>query len=502
MQDQSSKLPHLEGTLTLEDLLKSKRFQWSESVLLLADIADAVDVCDQEGSVDRGLTPSQIRIDSQGKPRIAKPEGLISGKEFHLDDAGLLESYAYLAPECLGGGNFVRVHADIYALGSMLYQLLTDRLLFVAKTREDWTNQILERLPRSPRTIDDRIPKQIEQVCLKCLEKNADKRYRSGRELANDLRKFAKIASAAELEANQDKIEGIRAVQGRGRGWRRIVTIVPLLIVVSGFWVVAFYITKDQARSDILPVDSLAIPKVGNPLSDAASGRGPRIPPPLVITDWKKFATKSELGVIKGHVGEWISTLNQPPKILLSPAKLEQSAIRFRPQDREVFVNTTELVLLELGEISEPNYDFRVTVGQNAWGGGIGLFVGYQDAQDMGPDIRHFHAIYLSRHDLKRDQLLGASLLGAFMTEQGGFRKKERNPILTPSALPAQEQILLVEVRDRHFHALRWGEQPGYLPVLQHYYRPTSYSGRFGLYFSNASGYLRNPQIRVVSKKP
>jgi serine/threonine protein kinase len=504
MQTQLSESSHLDGALRLDDLIKSKRFHWSEAVQLVAAIAEVVHLRLPQSEAYPGLTPSQILIDGQGAPRLAQLDRLNSESQPSAETTRPLEDYAYVAPECLGRGDAVSVQADVYSLGSILYQLLTDRLLFVARTPEDWTNQIRERLPRPPRTIDDRIPKPIEEVCLKCLNKDSAARYQSAAEFARELREFAKIASAIEVVKIHEKVDGGL------KSWCVLLctywfaAVILLLILLSGLSVLAFRKTEDENRNSGLMASSFSSSEAGSHLRDATAKIEPRVPPIAVLTDWNKFATKTELGVVKSPVGEWVTTLNQPPKILLFPAMREQSSIGYRAQDQEVFVNTTELVLLELGETSESNYDLKVTIGQNAWEGGIGLFLGYQDAQDKGPDVKLCQFIFLSRADRGTDQLLGANLLSVFMTEQGVFRKIERNPILIPALLPSHEQVLLVEIRNCQLNAIRWGEQSGGLPdyAIRWTYRPTSFLGRFGLYYSKASGYLRKPQFRVVSKKP
>jgi serine/threonine protein kinase len=95
-----------------------------------------------------------------------------------------------MAPEQAGQAKHVGPAADVYALGTILYQLLTGRRPFDGTTRLDIIMQVVADEPVPPRALRPSLPVEIENICLKCLRKEPSQRYPSARALANDLRRF------------------------------------------------------------------------------------------------------------------------------------------------------------------------------------------------------------------------------------------------------------------------------------------------------------------------
>ena len=155
------------------------------------------------GIVHRDIKPSNLLLDTEGVVWITD-FGLAKGDDEGLTQTGdILGTIRYMAPERFRGEGDAR--ADIYALGLTLYELLTLRLGFASSDRLNLIEQIKTNEPQRPRTIDARIPRDLETIVLKAIEKDPKARYQSAEAMADDLGRFladepirARQVSAAE----------------------------------------------------------------------------------------------------------------------------------------------------------------------------------------------------------------------------------------------------------------------------------------------------------------
>ena len=131
----------------------------------------------------------------------AAPDGRLSVTDFGL--ARLLEQPGmtmtgefvgtplYMSPEQIAAGRApLDRRTDIYSLGATLYELLTLEPPFAAERRDQLIAQIMHKEPRPPRKVNRRVPVDLETICLKCVEKDPDRRYQTGKEMADDLRRY------------------------------------------------------------------------------------------------------------------------------------------------------------------------------------------------------------------------------------------------------------------------------------------------------------------------
>ncbi len=159
--------------------------QWVET------LARAMHAVHAKGIVHRDLKLSNILCTAEGCLKIAD-FGLAHQESSHLTLTGqVLGTPCYMAPEQAAGKvREVGPAADIYALGAILYELLSGRVPFRGATVMEVMQQVQVSDPLPPRRLEPQIPRDLETICLKCLRKEPSQRYRSAGELADDLRRY------------------------------------------------------------------------------------------------------------------------------------------------------------------------------------------------------------------------------------------------------------------------------------------------------------------------
>jgi hypothetical protein len=163
-----------------------------EAALLTETLARAIHAAHQNGIVHRDLKPGNVLLSKDGVPKIADfglAKYLGAGDQTH--SGILLGTPSYMAPEqAAGRTREIGPATDVYALGAILYEMLTGRAPFRGATLLETLEQVQFHEPVPPGRIQLRLPRNLDAICLKCLEKDPRRRYASAEALAEDLRRF------------------------------------------------------------------------------------------------------------------------------------------------------------------------------------------------------------------------------------------------------------------------------------------------------------------------
>ncbi|MCA9080948.1 MAG: serine/threonine protein kinase [Planctomycetaceae bacterium] len=238
---------------SLADQLRSHAFAPDEAVRMLHQIALAVDYLHHEGIIHRDLKPANILLDREGIPYVTD-FGL--AKAFDQDETGtasgmIVGTPAYMAPEqAWGDGQPPAAACDIYSLGAIFYELLTGRPPYAEASPLDQLLRLRDSEPIPPRRLKRSIPRELEQICLRCLERSPTDRYPSAAALADDLRRY--------LEREPIQLPALDWLSQFQRWVRREPALVARLV---GFLVLALILSwaefnATERRAPYIPVMS------------------------------------------------------------------------------------------------------------------------------------------------------------------------------------------------------------------------------------------------------
>jgi tetratricopeptide (TPR) repeat protein/tRNA A-37 threonylcarbamoyl transferase component Bud32 len=158
----------------------------------IAAVARAVHHAHQRGILHRDLKPANILIDQNGQPYVTDfgLAGRVEGDSGITQSGAIVGTPSFMAPEQAAGQKGLSTAADIFSLGAILYTMAAGQSPFHAPTPLEAVRRVLDDEPTRPRLLNPKLDRDLETICLKCLQKEPDRRYRSAEALAEDLERW------------------------------------------------------------------------------------------------------------------------------------------------------------------------------------------------------------------------------------------------------------------------------------------------------------------------
>lgn len=205
----------VEEARSLATELQSAPISARKAAALMIKIARATHYAHQRGVIHRDIKPGNILIDAEGEPSLADfglAKLLEADMKLTLSDR-VIGTPQYMSPEQVSAAKSeITTATDIYSIGAVLYEMITGRPPFQADSIHEMLRLVAEREPTPPRTLKPELDRDLQTICLKCLEKNPRRRYASANALAEDLENWLELLPISARPAT---------VAGRLNKWAR-----------------------------------------------------------------------------------------------------------------------------------------------------------------------------------------------------------------------------------------------------------------------------------------
>jgi serine/threonine-protein kinase len=260
-------MEYVEGEDLKVHLRRVGRMEPGDAERIALAVCDALDYAHGQGIVHRDIKPQNILLAADGTVRVADFGIARALSAVTITQTGtVLGTVQYLSPEQARGGGVGRA-SDIYALGVVLYEMLTGRLPFAGDSPIAIALMHLHDAPPSPRAIEPSVPRRLEGIVLKAMAKRSEHRYRSAREMAQDLAGLTNQWAEALADDDTTRMFDVPATGEGSSRRRRLVrlAVAVALAIATGLW------TGWQVVSAYLNVPEVEMPRlVGRTATQAA----------------------------------------------------------------------------------------------------------------------------------------------------------------------------------------------------------------------------------------
>lgn len=471
---------------TLGDRITRMVFTPREAARLIADVAEILHRAHLRDLVHRDIKPSNILLDHDSRAYVTD-FGLAVSEADQIHESGVvLGTFAYMSPEQAGGrSNSVDGRSDIYSMGVVLYQLLTRRLPFLAKTSTEYLNQVVSRDARPLRTIDDTIPIELERICLKCLNRSVPERYSTAKDVATELRNWIHTQSVASPFG----------LMLRGAA------VVGAVVIVLALGVMIYSNMNREPQS--VEENKAPLPVAAGPEKVEQQASVER---PVSSRPFFESPGSDEFGLSRETLAlerAWRDQLGQLPKELIWPNYKPGGVNGFRTDLSAYEVISDPVRLIEFGKLNGEHVRVGVSIEQPVWNGGAGIFMGYHHLDTPEGQVAQMQLFWGCRH---------SNSDGSYVFRITRWITQILPPQYTP--LPIKELgytdvnfprdstaiRMEIECRNGRFVEGSWNREPLNFHIEAQNGRtlPEDYIGVWGVYASRGTTFFRTPSVQII----